>query len=237
LFFVFVYFNNLRLRLFVYFYNLRLCFFVFVYFNKLVAASLIRLRLCFFVFVYFNNMDDVIDLTSHSETSPCSSPRQSTTIHSATSKKRKLDSDTGKTFYIINVDDPASDSAFAKNVPDRFLTLFRAVHSKSSADSLGTADSLTVGELVDALGFNVADYLKQQADPNLREGWDEDEKEIMETFLTKLDNDWNFHQPYGKKLDVRAELRYMETGTADGDDFLKADLHSEFVFYRVNVDE
>jgi hypothetical protein len=194
-------------------------------------------------------MDSVIDLTSDSETSPRSSPKIPT-------KKRKLHSDSlpeacsdspskrqksGMTFYFINVDDPNSDSAFARNVPDTLLTLFRAVHSKSSANhvaSLGQTEakasesnSLTVGELVEALTFNVADYLQQG------EEWDEDEKEIMETFLTKLDDYWNFHQPYGEEIDVRAELRHMETGTADADDLLKADLHSEFVFYRANVDE
>jgi hypothetical protein len=203
-------------------------------------------------------MESVIDLTSDSEsscpTSPRSSPKKPT-------KKRKLDSDglpepcsdspskrqnSGKTFYFINVDDPNSDSAFARNVPDTLLTLFRAVHSKSSANhvaSLGQtaateakateaseSNSLTVGELVDALTFNLADYLQQG------EEWDEDEKEIMETFLTKLDVYWNFHQPYGEEIDVRAELRHMETGTADADDLLKADLHSEFVFFRPNVD-
>jgi len=221
-------------------------------------------------------MDSVIDLTSDSETSPRSSPKIPT-------KKRKLHSDSlpkthsdslseacsdspskkqnsGMTFYFINVDDPNSDSAFARNVPDTLLTLFRAVHSKSSTNyitSLGQtaakakateateateakakateaseSNSLTVGELVDALTFNVADYLQQQG-----EEWDEDEKEIMETFLTKLDDYWNFHQPYGEEIDVRAELRHMETGLAYADDLLKADLHSEFVFYRANVDE
>jgi hypothetical protein len=227
-------------------------------------------------------MDSVIDLTSDSETSPRSSPKKPSTSHSATNKKRKLHSDSlpkntvekthsdslseacsdspskrqnsGKTFYFINVDDSNSDSAFARNVPDTLLTLFRAVHSKSSANNVASlgqteakatkaeaseakateaseSNSLTVGELVEALTFNVADYLQQG------EEWDEDETEIMETFLTKLDDYWNFHQPYGEEIDVRAELRHMETGLVYADDLLKADLHSEFVFYRANVDE
>ena len=181
---------------------------------------------------------------THSDSLP---KTHSDSLSEACSDSPSKKQNSGKTFYFINVDDPNSDSAFARNVPDTLLTLFRAVHSKSSANhvaSLGQTEakateakeasesnSLTVGELVEALTFNVADYLQQG------EEWDEDEKEIMETFLTKLDDYWNFHQPYGEEIDVRAELRHMQTGLAYADDLLKADLHSEFVFYRANVDE
>jgi hypothetical protein len=162
---------------------------------------------------------------------PCSD-----TLSDSPSKKQK----SGKTFYFINVDNMDENSLFARNVPHHLENLFRAVHSKSDADYLvygvatlgqtveakaSESNPLTVGELVEALGFNVADYFKTGDE------WDEYEKEIMENFLTKLET-YFATSPTEAVFNIREGLRGMETGTADCDDLLKSDMDSVFVFYQ-----
>jgi hypothetical protein len=169
---------------------------------------------------------------------PCSD-----SLSDSLSKKQK----SGKTFYFINVDNMDENSVFARNVPHHLENLFRAAHSKSDADYLvygvatlgqtapkaelcaeakaSESNPLTVGELVEALGFNVADYFKTGDE------WDEYEKEIMENFLTKLET-YFATSPTEAVFNIREGLRGMETGTADCDDLLKSDMDSVFVFYQ-----